>query len=88
MTDRAEYGQPELLGIVLITPDLQDREPMPLIRTAGPGAQQRCLPAAGRSRDDRYLLGHRSIQGGEKITPVDQPESCLSHRQGLPRYLR
>ena len=46
----------------------------------GPGAQQRRLPAAGRSRDDRHLSRRRAIQGSDKITPVDQPGSCWSHR--------
>ena len=50
-------------------------------RTVGPRAQQRRLPAASRSRDDRHLPGRRAIQGGEKIIPVDQPGSCWSHRQ-------
>jgi hypothetical protein len=58
---------------------------MPLPRTVCPGAQQRRLPAADRSRDDRHLLGRRAIQGCEKITPVDQPESCPSH-QGQRTY--
>ena len=52
-----------------------------LPRTAGPGAQQRRLPAAGRSRDDRHLPRRRVIQGSDKITPVDQPGNCWSHRQ-------
>jgi hypothetical protein len=81
VTDRAEQGQPELLGILLIALHLHGGEPVPLTPTAGPGAQQRRLPAAGRSRDDRHLLRRRAIQSGEKITPVDQPESCPSHRQ-------
>jgi hypothetical protein len=82
-TDRAEQGQPELLGILLIALDLKDSKPMLLTRTVGPGAQQRRLPAAGRSRDDRHLLGRREIQGSEKITPVDQPESCPSHQASV-----
>ena len=83
MTDRAEQGQPELLSILLIALHLHDSKPMPLPRTFGPGAQQRRLPAAGRSRDDRHLLGRREIQGSEKITPVDQPESCPSHQASV-----
>ncbi len=81
MTDRVEQGQPELLGVLLVALHLHDGEPVRLARTAGPGAQQRRLPAAGRSRDDRHLPRRRAIQGSEKITPVDQPESCPSHRQ-------
>jgi hypothetical protein len=56
---------------LLIALHLQHGEPVPLTRTAGPRAQQRRLPAAGRSRDDRHLLRRRAIQGSEKITPVD-----------------
>jgi hypothetical protein len=54
MTDRAEQGKPELLGVLLVALHLQDGEPVPLTRTAGPGPQQRRLPAAGRRRDDRH----------------------------------
>src|SRR6185437_14570512 len=60
---------------------LQHGEPARLPRTAGPRAQQARLPAAGRSRDDRHLPRRRAIQGSDKITPVDQPGSCWSHRQ-------
>ena len=86
MTDRAEQGQPELLGILLIALHLNNGKPMLLPRTVGPGAQQRRLSAAGRSRDDRHLLGRREIQGSEKITPVDQPESCPSHQASVRRF--
>jgi hypothetical protein len=79
MTDRAEQGQPELLRILLPALHLHDRQPVPLTRTATPRPQQRRLPAASRRRDDRHLLRRRAIQRGEKITPVDQPESCPSH---------
>ena len=71
--DRAEQGQPELLGILLIALHLDDSKPVRLTRTACPRAQQGRLPAAGRSRDDRHLFRRRAIQSGEKITPVDQP---------------
>ena len=77
--DRAEEGQPELLGILLIALHLQDGKPVPLPRAVGPGAQQRRLPAAGRSRDDRHLARRRAIQGSNKISPVDQPGNCWSH---------
>src|SRR6266550_4897257 len=50
LTDRAEQSEPELLGVVLAALHLHDGEPVRLARTAGPGAQQRRLPAAGRSR--------------------------------------
>ena len=80
-TDRVEQGQPELLGVLLIALHLQHREPVPLTLTVSPRAQQRRLPAARRSRDDRHLLRRRAIQRIEKIAPVDQPGSCVSHRQ-------
>jgi hypothetical protein len=81
VTDRAEQGQPELLGVLLVALHLHHGELARLPRTLGPGAQQRRLPAAGRSRDDRHLPCRRAIQGSDKITPVDQPGSCWSHRQ-------
>jgi hypothetical protein len=75
MTDCAEQGKPELLGILLIALHLQHGEPMRLTRTIGPRAQQRRLPTARRSRDDRHLPSCRAIQDSEKINPVDQPGS-------------
>ena len=81
LTDRAEQGQPELLGVVLVALHLHDGEPVRLTRTVCPGAQQRRLPTASGSRDDRHLPRRRAIQGSYKITPVDQPGSCWSHRQ-------
>ena len=71
----------KLLGVLLVALHPQHGEPVPLPRTVGPGAQQRRLPAAGRSRDDRHLACRRAVQGSEKITPVDQPGSRLIHRQ-------
>ena len=81
LTDRTEQGKPELLGVVLIALHLHDGEPVRLTRTVGPSAQQRRLPAARRSRDDRHLPRRRAIQSGEKITPADQPGLCPIHRQ-------
>src|SRR5258708_27308418 len=81
MMDRAEQGKPELLGVLLIALHLDDGEPTGLARTVCPGAQQRRLPAASGSRDDRHLPRRRAIQSGEKITPVDQPGLCSIHRQ-------
>src|SRR5580704_13967720 len=78
MTNRAEQGQPELLGVLVIALHLHDSKPVPLTRTVGPGAQQRRLAAAGRSRDDRHLARHRAIQSGEKIVASDQPASAHS----------
>ena len=81
LMDRVEQGQPELLGVVLVALHLQHSKSARLPGQAGPGAQQRRLPAAGRSRDDRHLPRRRVIQGSDKITPLDQPGSCWSHRQ-------
>ena len=86
MTDRVEQGKPELLGVVLVALHLQHGEPMRLTRTVGPRAQQRRLPAAGGSRDDRHLPRRRAIQGSKKITPVDQPGSCPIHLE-MPALL-
>ena len=80
MADRAEQGQPEILGVVLVAVHLQDSVSMTLTGTVGPRTQQRSLPAASRSRDDRDLPRRRAVQGGEKISPVDQPGGCPSHR--------
>jgi hypothetical protein len=73
MTDRVEQGQPELLGIVLVALHLQHGELARLPRTAGPRAQQRRLPAASRSRDDRHLPRRRPVQTCHKIITSDQP---------------
>ena len=86
MTDCAEQGKPELLGVVLVALHLQHGEPMRLTRTVGPRAQQRRLPAAGGSRDDRHLPRRRAIQGSKKINPVDQPGSCPIHLE-MPALL-
>jgi hypothetical protein len=80
VTDRGKQSQPELLGVVLAARHLQHGELARLPRTFGPGAQQRRLPAAGRSRDDRHPPRRRTIQGSDKIAPVDQPGNCWSHR--------
>jgi hypothetical protein len=84
VTDRVEQGKPELLGVVLIALHLQHGEPVPLTRTVGADAQQTCLPAAGRSRDDRHPPRRRAIQGSEKIIPVDQPRPALISTPDTP----
>jgi hypothetical protein len=61
---------------LLVALHLQHGEPARLPRTAGPGAQQRRLPAASRRRDDRHLPRCRAVQGGEKIVASDQPGSA------------
>ena len=82
VTDRAEQGQPELLGVVLAALHLHEGEPARLTRSARPGAQQRRLPAAGRSRDDRHLPApprdpgqredHPGRSAGELLEPPSQ----------------
>jgi len=74
--DRVEQGKPELLGVLLVPLHLQHGEPAPLPGTVGPGAHQRRLPAASRSRDDRNLVLGGAVQNSEKVTPVNQPQSC------------
>src|SRR5260370_16421512 len=76
ITDRAEQGQPELLGILLIALHLHDSKPVPLTRPVGPSAQQRRLPAAGRSRDDRHLPRRPPTQTTQKLPPPPPPHSC------------
>ena len=75
-----EYLIAEMLGVLLVPSHLHDSEPMPLTRAVCPGAQQRRLPAAGLRRDDTPSPPPRDKRG-EKITPVDQPGGCPSHRQ-------
>ena len=79
MTDRVEQGKPELLSVVLVALHLQHGESRRLIGTVGPRVQQRRLPAAGGSCDDRHLPRRRAVQGSKKINPVDQPGSCPIH---------
>ena len=75
LTNLAQQGKPELLGVLLVALHSQHGEPVPLRQPAGPRAQQRRLPAASRGRDDRHLPGRRPIQQGEEITAVNQPWS-------------
>jgi len=86
MTDRAEQGKPELLSVVLVALHLHDSKPMRLTRPVRPRPQQRRLPTACGSRDDRHLPHHGAIQSSKKINPVDQPESCLIHLE-MPALL-
>jgi hypothetical protein len=81
MTNSAEQGKPELLRVLLVALHLHHGQPVWVIRTVGPRAQQRRLPAAGRSRDDRHLPRRGAIKSSEKVTPVDQPGSCAIHRR-------
>ena len=48
LPDRAQDGQPELLGVLLTAPHLHDRQPVGLTWTFCPGPQQRSLAAPCR----------------------------------------
>ncbi len=76
LPDRAEHGEPELLGVLLIAPHLDDCQPVRLARTVRPGPQQRGLAAARGRRDERYLRFGRAIEGREKLSALNQPRSC------------
>ena len=88
VTDRVEQGQPELLGVALVAIDLQYGELARLPRTAGPGAQQRRLPAAGRRRDDRHLSRHRAIQGATRSPRSISRGTAGATVKGPPWYRR
>jgi hypothetical protein len=75
VTDRVEQSQPELLGAFLVTPHRHEGDPMFPIRMVCPRPQQRRLPAAGRSGDDRHLPRRRAIQSSKKIAASDKPGS-------------
>jgi hypothetical protein len=79
LTDRVQQAKPELLSVLLVALHLDDGELMRLTRAVCPRAQQRRLPAAGGSRDDRHLPRRRAIQRGEQLTAVDQPGGCSIH---------
>jgi hypothetical protein len=64
--DRAQHGEPEELHIVLARTNGHERDPAVLTCLACPRAQQRCLPGAGRRRDDRDPLLACPVQGGHQ----------------------
>ena len=76
LPDGAEDGEPELLGVLLIAPHLDNCQPVRLTRTICPGSQQRGLAAACGGGDKRYLRCRRAIQGREKVFALNQPRSC------------
>jgi hypothetical protein len=84
VTDSTEQCKPELLCVVLVALHLYHSEPVPMTLTASPRAQQARLSAASRSGDDRYLPRGRLIQGGEKISPVDQSGVARATVKGPP----
>ena len=77
LPDGAEDGQPELLGVLLIAPHLDDCQPVPLTRTICPGPEQGSLAAARRGGDKCYLRCRRVIEGRKKLSALNQPRSCL-----------
>src|ERR1035438_4575019 len=75
LTDGVEQGKPEKLCILLVMPHRHRSDAMRLIRAVCPGAQQRCLPAASRRRDDRHLPRCRAVETGEEIVASDHSGS-------------
>src|SRR5712672_3296399 len=75
LPDGAEDGDPELLGVLLIAPHLDDCQPIRLTRPIRPGPQQRGLAAACGGRDKRYLGPGRTIEGCEKFLAMNQMRS-------------
>src|SRR5947207_6159883 len=71
VTDGVEQGKPEILRVPLVTVHLYRGELVRAAQPAGPGTQQRRLPAAGRSRDDRYLSLGRAVKGGTQAATGD-----------------
>lgn len=64
--DGVEQRKPESLSVMLVPLDLEDGEPVQLTRAVCPGAQERRLPAAGRSRDDRDFPLDGTVESSEK----------------------
>ena len=81
MTDRVEQGQPELLGVVLIALHLHEGEPVRLARRPAQARSSDVFPLPAGAEMIVTFSRRRAVQGSEKITPVDQPGSCWSHRQ-------
>jgi hypothetical protein len=75
LPDGAEDGEPELLGVLLVAPHLDDCQPMRLTWPIRPGPQQRGLAAACGGRDKRYLGFRRAIEGRDKFPALNQPQS-------------
>ena len=78
--DRAQHGEPEELHVVLARPYGHEGDTAILTRLVRPRAQQRCLPGAGRRRDDRDPLLGCPVQGGHQVVTVDQPGFCPARR--------
>jgi len=72
LTDGVEQVKPEKLGVMPVAAYLHDDEPASRAGTFGPGAQQRRLPAAGRSRDGRHLPRCHAVEAGDEIVAGDQ----------------
>jgi hypothetical protein len=84
LPERAEDGEPELLGVLLVAPHLDDCQPVRLAWPVRPGPQQRALAAAGGGRDKRYLGFRRAIKGREKLPALNQ----LRSRRIRPSVIR
>ena len=87
LPDSAEDGEPELLGVLLIAPHLDDCQPIRLTRPIRPGPQQRGLAAACGGGDKRYLGFRRAIEGRDKFPALNQPQSCRTRLSAIcPKY--
>src|ERR1035437_10292951 len=75
LTDGVEQGKPEKLRILLVMPHRHRSDAMRPIRAVCPGAQQRCLPAASRRRNDRHLPRCRVVETGDEIVASDHSGS-------------
>src|ERR1700730_17492199 len=75
LPDGAEDGDPELLGVLLVAPHLDDCQPIRLTRPIRPGPEQRGLAAACGGRDKRYPGFGRTIEGCEKFPARNQLRS-------------
>jgi hypothetical protein len=86
LPEGAEDGKPELLGVLLIAPHLNDCQPIQLTRTISPRPQQRSLAAAGGRRDQRYLRCCCAIQGRDKVSALNEPRRRLARlRRRCPK---
>ena len=83
LPDGAEDGDPELLGVLLVAPHLDDCQPIRLTRPIRPGPQQRGLAAACGGRDKRYLGFGRTIERCELCPALNQMRSRRTRLSGI-----
>jgi hypothetical protein len=76
LPDGSEYGEPELLGVLLAAPHLDDCEPIRPTRALCPLPQQRGFSATCRARDERYFRFRGAIEGRDKLPALNEPRSC------------